>query len=387
MPPTPARSRAYQRGPHLKRRGKIYYAVNGPFGRGGVSLNTSDQAEAQERFRVALTEARERHERAGGTSAETPREETLADLLTGWIAAPHGYTRRTLATHEERVTSVVAWLAQHGAVLASEVTDELVDRWVTERAAKVSRRTINRDLRSLRVCLRWCSERGKCSMPSAVMRRGLREPSPADHALLPDPAEVRRVLEAIPAQGYRDALLLYYATGIRYEELARLAVGDVHDGALWVQPEAGPAVTAEPTKAYKARSVPLAPEVQRVVVRFLAWRSKRRGRSAHKNALHRAIAAACETTKVPRFGLHDLRRCFATEAVRRGVPLTIVRDWLGHRLTSTTERYVGRYRSDALAVAPVPAMLVGAESLLNPGAEISTLGRQSSTKRRRRSAV
>ena len=276
---------------------------------------------------------------------------------------------------------MVAWLTRAGATLPSEVTDELVDRWVTARSATVARRTINRDLRTLRVCLRWCSGRGMCAMPRALERKGLREPTPEGHAQLPDPDEVRRVIEAIPSQGYRDALVIYYATGLRYEELYRLAVGDAHDGRLWVQPQSGPADTAEPSKGYRARSVPLAPEVMRVVTRFLAWRDpSKRALGAHKNALHRAIRAACEATKVQRFGLHDLRRCFATEAVRRGVKLTVVRDWLGHRLTSTTERYVGRYRSDADVVAPVPAMLAGADSLLNLGAEISTKVRQLSTK-------
>jgi len=380
MPSARPAVRAYQRGPHLKRRGRVWYAYGGPFGRGGQSLHTEDHAEAETRFRAELARSGERRDAvSGGTAA---REETLATCLTTWTGAPHGYTRRTKESHEERVTSVVAWLTRAGATLPSEVTDELVDRWVTARSAKVARRTINRDLRSLRVCLRWCAGRGMCAMPRALERKGLREPTPEGHAMLPDPDEVRRVIEAIPSQGYRDALVIYYATGLRYEELYRLAVGDAHDGRLWVQPQSGPADTAEPSKGYRARSVPLAPEVMRVVVRFLAWRDpSKRALGAHKNALHRAIRAACEATKVPRFGLHDLRRCFATEAVRRGVKLTVVRDWLGHRLTGTTERYVGRYRSDADVVAPVPAMLAGgADSLLNPGAEISTKERQLSTK-------
>jgi integrase len=82
--------------------------------------------------------------------------------------------------------------------------------------------------------------------------------------------------------------------------------------------------------------------------------------------LHAALKAACLATKVPRFGLHDLRRAFATQAVRAGVPLTVVRDWLGHRLVATTERYVGRYRSDGDLVAPTPAGL-GAEVVQKSG--------------------
>jgi integrase len=377
MPPT--RNRTYQRGPHLYRRGATYYARGGSLPRGGVSLHTSDHAEATRRFGELLA-----RERLGPVvEREAPRESPLIDCARAWLAAPLGYTRRTRETHSERVSAVGLWLASHDVTLPSQVTPDVLDAWITERSRTVSRATINRDLRSLRVCLAWCASRGLCVSPPALARPGLREPKREPHRMLPDPAEVARVIGAVESAGYRDALVIYYATGLRYEELQRLAVGDVRDGRLYVQPEQGPAATAEPGKGYRTRVLPLAPQVRDVIVRHLAWRTSKRGETASKTALHRALRLAAVATKTPRFGLHDLRRCFATEAVRRGVALTIVRDWLGHRLTATTERYVGRYRSDAEAVAPVPAMLLeaGAESVLNQGAGISTRGRHLSSVR------
>lgn len=301
-----------------------------------------------------------------------------------WSAAATGYTRRTKESYEERVAAFVAWCTEHGATLPSEVTDGLVDQWTADRSVDVSRRTINRDLRPVRTCLRWCAERSLCEPVAAVERKGMREPKPLRHKLLPDPVETARALTAVPSQGYRDALVIYYATGLRYEELLRVGVGDVHDGHVYVQPEEGPAATAEPTKGYRGRMVPIAPEVRDVIVRHLAWRDpSKRGRHAHKNALHRAIRAACTVAKVPVFGLHDLRRCFATESVRRGVPLTVVREWMGHQLVATTEGYIGRYRSDASIPSPVSPVVVAAESLLKGGATISTNVRRISTKGKR----
>lgn len=367
MPPArpEARPRRLQRGPHLYRRGATWYARGGTaLPPKGVSLHTSDRAEAERRLRDLLVRpdaGRDRGEAAG------PRETALAALSAEWLKAPHGYTRRTLESHGERIGAAVKWLATRGVTLASEITDTVIDEWITARSAQVSRRTLNRDLRSLRVCLRWGASRGLCAVPKAIERPGMREAAREPHRYLPDPAEVRRVIEAVPTAGYRDALTLLYATGLRHEELMRLAVGDVRDGKVWVQPELGPADTAEPTKGYRARAIPVADAVRDVAVRFLAWRDPtKRGRSAAKNALHDALAKACTAAKVTRFGLHDLRRAFATESVRAGIPLTVVRDWLGHRLTATTERYVGRYRSDAGMVAPVPAGL-GAEVVQKSG--------------------
>lgn len=389
MPPRPTRpaagapkARGYQRGPHLRRRGRIYYAQGGPFGRGGESLHTEDPVEAERRLAVELAARADGRRGAARSGAPAPApESSLEDCSLKWIAAATGYTRRTKESHEERVSAFIAWCKDHGATLPSEVTADLVDRWVAERAAKVSRRTINRDMRSARVCFRWCAERELCKPVAALERKGMREPKPAGHLVLPDPTEVSRTLAAMGSQGYRDALVIYYATGIRYEELQRVGEDDVERDALYVQPEPGAAAVAEPTKGYRGRRVPIAGAVRDVILRYLAWRDpEKRGRAATKTSLHRAIKAACTIAKVKKFGIHDLRRCFATESVRRGVPLTVVREWMGHVLVATTEGYIGRYRSDAAIEAPVSPVVTAAELLLNPTAKISTLGRQISKK-------
>jgi tRNA 2-thiouridine synthesizing protein A len=70
-----------------------------------------------------------------------------------------------------------------------------------------------------------------------------------------------------------------------------------------------------------------------------------------------AITEGCEKTGVPRFTPHDLRRTFATECRRVGIPLPTIRDLMGHKDTATTERYIGRYRDDASIQVPLPAAL------------------------------
>ena len=49
--------------------------------------------------------------------------------------------------------------------------------------------------------------------------------------------------------------------------------------------------------------------------------------------------------------MHDCRRTYATATHRAGVPIDRVRALLGHRDVQTTERYLGRYRSDETEVA------------------------------------
>lgn len=63
--------------------------------------------------------------------------------------------------------------------------------------------------------------------------------------------------------------------------------------------------------------------------------------------------------------MHDARRTYVTESVRLGVTLDRVRALLGHRDVGTTERYLGRYRSDAAEVA----VDVGVSGALAAGGE------------------
>ncbi len=39
------------------------------------------------------------------------------------------------------------------------------------------------------------------------------------------------------------------------------------------------------------------------------------------------------------------------------MPITVIRDLMGHKDTWTTERYFGRYREDAAVKAPMPDAL------------------------------
>lgn len=360
------RPRRNARGPHVYRRGAVWYAYL-PERPKGISLGVRTEAEARVKLRELL---------ASGIvtppDRSRPVELSLAECAREWLDAPHGYTSRTRQSHRERIRAWVIWCEETARVQQPrEVTPAVVDRWITERSSVVSRRTVNRDLRSVKVCLRWAAERGLCLPVAAVAARAiLREPRRLARRVVPSPTELTAILGHV-SDTLRPVLATLCGTGLRIEELRRLAVGDLHDGRIFVRPEAGAADVAEPSKGYRERSVPIADEVQAEVQKVLAWRGTARGHACHKHQLRRALHAACDAARVPRCGLHDLRRAFATECVRAGIPLTVVSAWLGHRLTSTTEAYVSTYRSDGAHVAPVPAALASpaADASAETGAE------------------
>lgn len=350
-PPRPKARRKNVRGPHLYRRGQVWYAYL-PARPDGVSLHTRDAKEAARKLPALV----------GGEGSDPrglPGEAPFAQIVSEWEDAPHGYTTATLRSARIRASTWLEWLAAHGVTLASEITLSTLDTWLSERTPVVSRRTINRDLRTLRVVLRWAAARALCSSCAVVERHpGLREADWSARAVIPSPGEIALMLAALHGRHrtVAAAVRVLYATGLRVSELRRLAVGDLHDGAVWVRPEHGPADSAEPTKGYRERSIPLGRPAQELVTAWLA-RVARRGRAPSSRTIHRQIVAACAEAEVTPCGVHDLRRAAATEWARAGVAVTVISGWLGHRLVRTTERYLGTYRSDALVRAPLPSAL------------------------------
>lgn len=376
-----ARARGYQRGPHLYRRpGRPgWYARGGSLPRGGVSLKTDDRLEAERRF-AALLSGGAPH--PGRRASEGPAEAPIASVIDQWIAASHGYSARTLQSHANRLLAWAAWCEGRGVTLVSEVTPRLIDDWVGERSREVGRRTLNRDLRAVKVCLRWSAKAGLCGPCAAVAdREPMREPHKSRRRVVPDPRTLADIVQALSDPRARAATEALAATGLRVEELRRCRATWLRSDGLVVTPEDGPAAEAWSTKGYAARHIPLAPEAVAAVERYLAIALGRRGKPITESALLARLREACATVTtariaarvgalgrdltpaeltqvtVPACGVHDLRRLFVTEAYRAGVPLLTIAQWVGHADVRTTEGYLASYATDAQAVAPVPLAL------------------------------
>ncbi len=356
MPPARprARARTCQRGPHLYRRGATWYARGGStLPKDGVSLHTSERAVAEQRLAELLVRG------PAGAVDEAPREVPLIEAVERFLAAPHGYTARTHRDLTNRLAAFGEWLVGEGISSASDITPTLIDRWLTQRSATVSRRTINRDLRAVRVCLRWCASRALIPRVGAVEdRKDLREPSRPQRREVPSPAEWVRILAALPHRRARAAIEALLVTGLRIEELRHLHVGSLRaEGddrwTLRVEPEAGAAANAWTTKGYRTREIPLARAAAEAVQRYLGVALGPRGRPVTESWLLRKLHATCAALSLPRAGVHDTRRSFTTEAFRGGVPLSVLARWLGHADVRTTEGYLVAYRGDRQIVSPV----------------------------------
>lgn len=394
----PRRKRA--RGPRVYQRagGEVWWAYLDRETR--VSLDTTDEAEAHRRLAERLAQ------RVPGAARPARGEATLERIGVAYMEAPHGWSKRNAHTNDLRVASFIEAMAAQGVIAASHITEAVLDAWRARRMTEAGRATINRDEVVARSMLAWGKERGLCGDTPLATRKLLREPKRQAAPIIPSPATVRRVLAAMrvladeiaaaPVRKYVGEVKRAFAadamrgaaltvetallSGLRLDELRHLRSEHVSSVGVRVAPEAGTADEAWSTKGYRERLIPLAPDARRVVGEYLAWRVAARGgqgRTAEmaQTWLADKIRAGCGRVALDeypvaddepravteardareaavRFDPHDLRRTFATECVRGGIPLTVVRDWLGHRDVQTTERYLGRYAEDALLVVP-----------------------------------
>jgi len=169
-----------------------------------------------------------------------------------------------------------------------------------------------------------------------------RRPRPLPVVLSQD--EVVRLIEAVPQDVYRMALLTTYAAGLRISETVALQAEHIDSARMLIHVERG--------KGQKSRLIPLSEVLLRRLRRY--WRDHRprvagspwlfpsddAARPIHKTTIEKACQQARVAAGITKHATpHTLRHCYATHALEAGVDLRTVQALLGHATLSTTAIY------------------------------------------------
>jgi integrase/recombinase XerD len=186
--------------------------------------------------------------------------------------------------------------------------------------------------------------------PAAALEYG-REPDALPRSVL-TPQEAKKIIESIDtstARGYRDRTIMevFYSTGIRRNELLGLTVADVNLEEELLRINRG--------KGGKDRVVPLSGVACKFLETYIKgvrpeWAAKTgtdrlflswRGRPLDGNTLRLLVKAHAQRARVKkRMTCHVWRHTCATHLLKNNANLRHVQEILGHRLLSTTERYL-----------------------------------------------
>lgn len=289
--------------------------------------------------------------------------------------------------HAENVAyRLAAFIDAVGVVDLYQVSAETLARYVEARHGEGNAdSTINRTIQVVRAMARWAARRTPplCDESALSRWKNLREIARNRDPLIPSPAEWAQVIrelgrpppstsvradaaiEGANARGAAVLVAVAVQTGLRVDELRHLRAADVGRDVVRVR-----AWGSWKPKDREERDVPVPASVAALAIELAAWRDAAVGLSGKRLALgghwiEARLSGAWGRAKLPGDppGMHDARRTFATEMSRRpGVSVRDVQRLLGHADLETTQRYLGRYRSDDAR----PAVDMGLAAALAP---------------------
>jgi integrase len=204
--------------------------------------------------------------------------------------------------------------------------------------------TINRELGLLSAAINYARTEWDWDIPNPAQGRRFSEPEGRVRWITRDVADALIQFASAEPQAphLADFIRLALNTGCRRDELLRLEWRRVDTRAALIH------LGAEDTKSGKRRSVPLNAPAREAIAARAAFRAEHCPASPwvfcdsdgkRVQSIKRSWATACRRAEIEDFRIHDLRHTCAAWLVSAGVPLTEVRDLLGHSTIRMTERY------------------------------------------------
>lgn len=340
------------KGTRLVQRGDVWYIVWTGNTR-GRSTRTRDRGVAE----VALAEfirERERDGAVGGLTVAAAldfyREEHVMAVRDDGTPLVVARDRLYFVRQDDAPSGALVTLADHfGSVLVADVTDDLVDLYVTRRRSGALGRpakdsTIRRELGALVAAFNHSAAKNvkprrihKNDLPTIALPE---EPPSKDRWLTPKEAKDLRdacqPAEAKTLTRVARFVAIALATAARKRSIERLTwfQVDFERGIIQFNPPG-----ARQTKKRRV-PVPISDELRPVLDRAFAERGDASHVLGEPGAIRKAFAAAVERAGLKKVTPHTLRHTWATWAAQRGVPMEQIAAVLGDDERTVRAKYI-----------------------------------------------
>ncbi len=241
--------------------------------------------------------------------------------------------------------------------LPVSITQASIADYCRERLGKVKRKTVQKELSTLRVFLAWCQERGYCQKPPEVPslpKRATGTAAMPPRRVTPlSPEECRAIIAHLPewasAKGQvafpvRAKYEVAHETGLRPATLKALSVPEHYSkGAPTLF------ITDDIDKARFGRELPLTLRARAALDRVCPTKGLIFGSHDDRHQIERAARKALTSEKARTFSAYDFRHARATEWAGTG-DMKGTAFLLGHKQMATTNIYVHPNMRDAQRV-------------------------------------
>lgn len=259
------------------------------------------------------------------------------------------YSNHTVTAYRADLESFSEFiLEEYGEKDLVAVHYSQIRTWIVSLAeARLTNRTINRKISSLKSYYRFLQKTGQLTISPLAKHRALKTSKKIQIPF--SKSEVQEVLENFDDstfEGLRDKFIveLFYATGIRRIELIELGFSNL---------DLGVGIIKVKGKRNKERLIPLLPSIRRTAEAYLKLRQEVEtelsggylfltsgGVKMNETFVYRLInnyfrSVSSKVKKSP----HILRHSFATHLLDQGANLNAVKELLGHSSLAATQVY------------------------------------------------
>ncbi|WP_136466281.1 tyrosine-type recombinase/integrase [Flagellimonas onchidii] len=274
---------------------------------------------------------------------------SLAAFIS-YLRLEKNYSEHTILAYQRDLETFMNFCRSDYDLSSIDDIDYPVIRgWIISLVGKkISNRTINRKISSLRAYYRFLQKIGQISVTPLKKHKALKTKKKLEVPFSEE--EMEKILSEIPFEesfeGARDRLIveLLYATGMRRTELVNIKLTD-YDRSGNTLKVLG--------KRNKERILPLLPSTIEVVLRYLKYRNEleevvdasylfltKGGLKIYETLVYRTInkyfsLVSPKVKKSP----HILRHTFATHLLNRGADMNAVKELLGHSSLASTQVY------------------------------------------------
>ncbi|MBI5818311.1 MAG: site-specific integrase [Verrucomicrobia bacterium] len=302
---------------------KIYYAL---FKRGGRQIKQSLKTTDKELAKRRLEPLRQKVVRLNTKDAG---DLLFADLAKRWLETKAGALKPS--SHERRRTSIAS-LEPHFKATVRSIGKLQVEEWATKRAKDASARTFNIDRETLIQILDYAASHGLIlDNPARTIHRRKESRPPL---VIPTKLQFTTLIDQLraepQAQEAADLCEFLAYGGCRLGEAIQVQWGDVNFDKKAFMVTGG----ETGTKNHEARSVPLFPSLERLLMEMRDGRltpPETTDKLFSITKAEQAMNTACRNAKLPHFTHHSLRHFFCSNAIEAGIDFKVIAGWLGHK--------------------------------------------------------
>jgi integrase/recombinase XerC len=267
----------------------------------------------------------------------------LIQDFSAYLKIEKRFSNHTILAYEKDLEQFAMFVELTSMAELKVLKSTSVRAWIVELMdQKVSPRSINRKLSSLRSFFKWLKKNGWVSdNPLAKVT------APKSSKRLPHFAKESELKNhgdyfSDDFEGKRDLLMIevFYQTGIRLSELINLKVSDVNEQSIRVL-----------GKRNKERLVPISLALNTLFKQYFDWRNQCNLKSEYvfilnnekklypKFVYRKINQYLSSVTSLDKCSPHVLRHTFATHMLNNGAGLETLKDLLGHANLSATQVY------------------------------------------------